>query len=99
LEDEEPVYIWAMKEATRPQCMGEDETLVICIITAHDDTNTLCECEFHAAQQHNMASGECLQTSESDHHCMAALVKVNGLEAYTLIDTGSTTASVTHNFA
>ena len=30
---------------------------------------------------------------------MAALVKVNGLEAYTLIDTGSMTASVTHDFA
>jgi hypothetical protein len=30
---------------------------------------------------------------------MAALVKVNGLEAYTLLDTGSTTVSVTHDFA
>jgi hypothetical protein len=29
---------------------------------------------------------------------MAALVKVNGLKAYTLIDIGSTTTSVTHDF-
>jgi hypothetical protein len=30
---------------------------------------------------------------------MAALVKVNGLEAYTLLDTESMTVSVTHDFA
>jgi len=30
---------------------------------------------------------------------MAALVKVNGLEAYALLDTGSTTVSITHDFA
>jgi hypothetical protein len=30
---------------------------------------------------------------------MAALVKVNSLEAYALMDTGSTTVSITHNFA
>lgn len=30
---------------------------------------------------------------------MAVLVKVNGLEAYMLLDSGSTTISVTHNFA
>jgi hypothetical protein len=30
---------------------------------------------------------------------MAALVKVNGLEAYALIDMGSMTTSVTHDFA
>jgi predicted aspartyl protease len=30
---------------------------------------------------------------------MAALVKVNGLEAYALMDTGSTTVSITHDFA
>jgi len=30
---------------------------------------------------------------------MAALVKVNGLEAYALVDSGSTTVSVTHDFA
>jgi Retroviral aspartyl protease len=29
---------------------------------------------------------------------MAALVKVNSLEAYALLDSGSTTISVTHNF-
>jgi hypothetical protein len=30
---------------------------------------------------------------------MAALVKVNGLKAYALLDSGSTTVSVTHDFA
>jgi hypothetical protein len=30
---------------------------------------------------------------------MAALIKVNGLQAYTLLDSGSTTVSVTHDFA
>jgi hypothetical protein len=30
---------------------------------------------------------------------MAALVKVNGLEAYALLDSGSTTVSITHDFA
>ena len=30
---------------------------------------------------------------------MAALVKINGLEAYALLDTGSTTISITHDFA
>jgi hypothetical protein len=98
-EDEEPVYIWAMKEATRPRCTGKDETPVICIVTAHDDTNTPREREFCTAQRYNAASEECPQTSGSDHHCMAALVKVNGLEAYALIDTGSMTTLVTHDFA
>ena len=37
--------------------------------------------------------------SGSDCRCMAALVKVNGLEAYALLDTGSMTVSVTHDFA
>jgi predicted aspartyl protease len=30
---------------------------------------------------------------------MALLVKLNGLEAYALLDTSSTTISVTHDFA
>ena len=30
---------------------------------------------------------------------MAALVKISGLEAYALLDTGSTTISITHDFA
>jgi hypothetical protein len=30
---------------------------------------------------------------------MAVLVKVNGLEAYALLDSGSTTVSITHDFA
>jgi hypothetical protein len=43
--------------------------------------------------------GECPKTSGSNHRCMVALVKVNGLEAYTLLDTGSMTVSVTYDFA
>ena len=37
--------------------------------------------------------------TDSDHQCMAALVKVNGLEAYALLDSGSTTMSITNDFA
>jgi hypothetical protein len=57
------------------------------------------ECKFCTAQHHTGMMGECPKTSRSNCCCMAALVNVNGLEAYTLLDTGSTTISVTHNFA
>ena len=57
------------------------------------------EQEFQAAQRHHFASGERPHTSGSDRHCMVALVKINGLEAYALLDTGSTTISITHDFA
>lgn len=72
---------------------------VIRIAAGHDDVDLSHEHEFRLAQRHNCVTGECLQTSGTDWRCMAALVKVNGLEAYALLDTGSTTISVTHDFA
>jgi hypothetical protein len=64
-----------------------------------DDTNIPREQEFRSAQRYHSVSGECPQTSGSDHCCMAVLVKVNGIEAYALLDTGSTTMSITYDFA
>jgi len=69
------------------------------IATVCDDVNLSHECKFRSAQHHNCVTGECPRTSGLDHRCMAALVKVNGLEAYALLDTESTTVSVTHDFA
>ena len=57
------------------------------------------EREFCSAQHHTAVTGARPRTSGSDCRCMAALMKVNGLEAYALLDTGSTTVSVTHDFA
>jgi hypothetical protein len=68
-------------------------------LAAARDNITPQEREFRAAQRDNGASGERPRTAGSDRRCMAALVKVNGLEAYTLLDSGSTTVSVTHDFA
>ena len=42
---------------------------------------------------------ECSCKSDCDCRCMATLIKVNGLEAYALLDSGSTTISITHDFA
>jgi len=71
---------------------------VVRIAAACNDTNIPQEQEFCAAQRTSGATGECPKPSTSDCHCMAALVKVNGLEVYTLLDTGSTAISISHNF-
>jgi len=68
-------------------------------IAAVQDEKVPNEHKFHAAQHHNYTIGEQPKTSGSDRQCMAALVKVNGLEAYALVDSGSMTVSVTHDFA
>ena len=71
----------------------------IFIAAVRDGLNTPHEREFRSAQRYHNASGERPQTSGSDRCCMAALVKVNSLKAYALLDLGSTTISITHNFA
>ena len=71
---------------------------VVCIAATCEENKPL-ECEFRAAQCDNYTMGECPQTSGNNRHCMAVLVKVNGLEAYVLLDTDSTTISVIHDFA
>ena len=69
------------------------------LAAARDDTITPREHEFRAAQRRNFEFGERPRTFGSDRRCMVALVKINGLEAYALLDSGSTTVSVTHDFA
>ena len=48
-----------------------------------------------------MITGKHPSKTDSNHQYMAALVKVNGLglEAYALLDSGSTTVSITNDFA
>src|SRR5487761_992296 len=69
------------------------------IAAARDDNKPPRERKFRAAQQSTGATGERPRTTENYCQCMAALVRVNGLEAYALLDSGSTTVSVTHDFA
>jgi len=79
------------------RCFSPVDTVFIAAV--RDGTNTPHEREFRSAQRCHNASGERPQTTGSDRRCMAALVKVNGLEAYALLDSGSTTVSITHDFA
>ena len=78
-------------------CFSPVDTVFIAAV--RDGMNTSHEREFRSAQRYHNTSGERPQTSGSDRRCMAALVKVNGLEAYALLDSGSTTVSITHDFA
>ena len=81
-------------------CISQpDHTEVTHIAAACNNATALHEREFQVAQSHKDDNGIRPQTSGNDHRCMAALVKVNGLEAYTLLDSGSTTMSITHDFA
>ena len=76
-----------------------DHTKVTHIAAARDDATTPHEREFRAAQSHKGDNRICPQTSGNDRRCMAALVKINGLEAYALLDSGSMTMSIMHDFA
>ena len=69
------------------------------IAAARDDNNKLRDREFRASQNYKHETGERPQSVGTDRRCMAALVRVNGLEAYALLDSGSTTVSTTHDFA
>jgi Aspartyl protease/Zinc knuckle len=55
--------------------------------------------EFRSAQRRTYTISERPRSSNSDRRCMATLIKVNDLEAYALLDSGSTTVSITHDFA
>jgi hypothetical protein len=55
--------------------------------------------EFRLAQCCTYMTGERLCSSDSNCRCIATLIKVNGLKAYVLLDSESTTVSITHNFA
>ena len=69
------------------------------IAAARDKLNIKHEREFQSAQNHKMITGEHPPKTDSNCRYMAALVKVNGLEAYALLDSSSTTMSITNNFA
>jgi hypothetical protein len=84
-------------ESSSPVHISSDA--VACITVVCDDSNTVRECEFRAAQRQNYENGERPRMFGSDRRCMVALVKVNGLEAYALLDSSSTTVSVMHDFA
>lgn len=49
-------------------------------------------------QNYRHEPGTCPLTLKNDCCCMVTLVNTNGLEAYILMGTGSTTLSITHNF-
>jgi hypothetical protein len=68
-------------------------------IAAARDDDILRNREFRASQNYRHETGERPQSMSNDRRCMAALVKVNGLEAYALLDSGSTTVSITQDFA
>jgi len=100
VRDNEDAPIPGLKEDTDDayfRCFSPVDTIFIAAV--RDGTNTPHEREFRSAQRYHNASGECPQTIGSDRRCMAALVKVNGLEAYALLDSGSMTVSIMHNFA
>jgi hypothetical protein len=59
------------------------------IAAAHDSNNTLGDHKFRASQNYKNETGECPQSMSKDHCCMAALVRVNNIEAYTLLDSGA----------
>jgi len=103
--DEETIRVAAVSELPSPMdeladgishASSED---VVRVAAACDDTNIPREQEFRAAQRTSGATGERPKPSTSDRHCMAALVNVNGLEVYALLDTGSTAISISHDFA
>jgi hypothetical protein len=75
----------------------DQETTVFMAAARVDDPSK--DREFRSAQRRNYSTGERPRSSINDRRCMAALVRVNGLEAYALLDSGSTTISVTHDFA
>ena len=70
-----------------------------CCTAARDKLDTVREQEFRTAHSHKESIGKRPNPSSEDRHCMAIHVKVNGLDAYALLDSGCTTVSITHNFA
>jgi hypothetical protein len=81
------------------QLANNNTQAIACIAAARDDPKVYNDHEFRAAHRCTWASGKRPRTAGNDRRCMAALVKVNELEAYALFDSGSTTVSITHDFA
>ena len=66
---------------------------------ARDQDDAKQEREFRSAHNYRAPLGLRPRPSSRDRHCMAVHVKINGLDAYALLDSGCTTVSVTHDFA
>ena len=94
-QDEPMTHHQHQQEASVSQ---SDHTKVTCIAAARNEATTPHERKFRVAQSHKGDNGIRPQTSGNNHRCMAALVKINSLEAYALLDSRSTTMSITHDF-
>ena len=92
---EEPTRLQRTECDPQP-CLSMDA--VARIAAAHDE-NILHDREFCASQNYRNETEERPRSMSNDCWCMAALVKVNGLEAYALLDSGSMTVSITQDFA
>ena len=78
--------------------VDESQLTIICLAAIRDET-LVKDRKFRSAQHCTYVTSEWPRNLKSDHRCMATLIKVNGLEAYALLDLGSTIASITHDFA
>jgi hypothetical protein len=76
----------------------ESQLTIIHIAATHDKT-LVKDHKFRSAQCCTYVTGEQPRNSNSDRRCMATLIKVNSLKAHALLDSGSTTVSITHDFA
>lgn len=70
-----------------------------CAAARDKKANEALKREFRSAHGYRNPVGERPRPTSHDRHCMAIHVKVNGLSAYSLLDTGCTTVSITHDFA
>jgi hypothetical protein len=92
---EEPARLQRPPEDPHPHL----STDAVARLAAARDDNILRDREFRASQNHKTETGERPPSVSKDRRCMAVLLKVNGLEAYALLDSGSTTVSITQDFA
>jgi hypothetical protein len=72
--------------------------IVITPIAAVRDEDQSRDWEFRSAQCYTYETGEWPHSLDSNRRYMATLIKVNSLKTYVLLDSESTTVSVTHDF-
>ena len=92
---EEPTRLQHTKCDLQP-CLSMD---AVAQIAATHDENILRDREFRTSQNYRNETEERPRLMSNDCRCMAALVKVNGFEAYALLDSGSMMVSITQDFA
>jgi len=81
-----------------PETTQENVEIATHCVAVCEKLDAACEWEFHMVHSHKDQMGMCPWPNGWDRHCMAVHVKVNGLDAYTLLDSGCTTILVTHDF-